>query len=269
VEHVPTRCLECNERLLINMTSMWAKMRMEISAALLAAVAVVGLAISWWLYPAENHFSIMRCTISFLGSPDANRNPNGWRFYQVGMTALAVLLFRLAAVRHRRLRVIVGRAAVGSSGLIFIAFTLLLVVVWIPDSRETGWFGLRTGQVHTRMAILAIPILGFGIAVDAIALWVCGVNWRKLWPFQLYGVLAITGTVLLAQWEGMCRRDPTLPHWPGRGLHSTPLWEWIMFTYLIGFMIWLAHGRLPVHKKSERPRERTVDSANSPRSSKC
>jgi len=229
-----------------------AKMWMGKLSVLLSTVAVLGLVTAWWLYPAENRFSIMRCTISFLGSPDANRNPTGWRFYQVGMTALAVLLFRLAAARHCRLRAIVGRVVVGSSTFIFVALTLLLLVVWIPDSRQPGWLGLRVGDWHTRMAILAIPIMGFGIAVDGVALWAGGVNWRALWPFQLYGVLVLSGTVMLARWEAMCRRDPTLPHWPGAGLHSTPLWEWITFTYLIGFMIWLAHGRLTVARPGPR-----------------
>lgn len=236
-----------------------SNMRIGKLTVLLSAVAVLGLVTAWWLYPAENQYSIMRCTISFLGSPDANRNPAGWRFYQVGMTALAVLLFRLAAARHRRLRALIGRAVVCSSGFIFVALTLLLLAVWIPDSRQSGWLGLRMGDWHTRMAIIAIQFMGLGIVVDGIALWVCGVNWRVLWPFQLYGVITLFGTVMLARWEAMCRRDPTLPHWPGPGLHSTPLWEWIMFSYLIGFMIWMAHGRLPVQRKAERPGKRPAD----------
>jgi hypothetical protein len=40
-----------------------------------------------------------------------------------------------------------------------------------------------------------------------------------------------------------CARDTTLRHWPGDGIHSTPLWEWITMISLIGFMVWMAHGR--------------------------
>jgi len=71
---------------------------------LLVGIAVIGLVAAWWHYPEENHFSILRCTISFLGSPDADHNPDGWRFYQVGMTAVVLLLFGFVSERHRRLR---------------------------------------------------------------------------------------------------------------------------------------------------------------------
>ena len=58
--------------------------------ALLLAIAAGGIAAAWWHYPAENHCSTMRCTISFLGSPDADRNPTGWRFSQAGMSEVSV-----------------------------------------------------------------------------------------------------------------------------------------------------------------------------------
>jgi hypothetical protein len=209
----------------------------------LSALAVAGLAAAWWHYPAENRFSIMRCTISFLGSPDADRNPDGWRFYQTGMSALVLLLSSLAAERHRRLRGWVGVAAVAGSTAIFVGLALVLGCTWIPDSRRVGWLGLRLGDVHTRLAVIAVPFLVGGVALDGLALGWSRAGWRALWPFALYGLLVVVGTAELAVWERMCRRDPTLPHWPGSGLHSTPLWEWIVFTGFVLLMIWMAHGR--------------------------
>lgn len=209
----------------------------------LLAIAVVSLMTAWWRYPAENHFSILRCTISFLGSPDANRNPDGWRFYQAGMTALLLLLFNLAWERHERLRGRIGAVAGWSSAAMFTALTLILLAVWIPDTRAGQLFGMRTGVFHTRIAILAIPFMVAGIALDGLALWWKGVRWHALWPFHLYGLIFVVGILELIAWERMCQRDPTLHHWPGDGLHSTPLWEWIVFTYLIGFLVWMAHGR--------------------------
>jgi hypothetical protein len=210
--------------------------------ACLVAIAVIGLGVAWWRYPEENHYSIMRCTISFLGSPDANRNPHGWRFYQAGMIALVLLLFSLAAERHVKLGRRIGRVALLSSAAIAVSLTLILLATWIPDSHERYCFGIRATDVHTRMAILAIPIMGCGIVLDCLALWWSGAPIRALWPFHLYGLIVFVGTAELMAWERMCRRDPTLPEWPGQGLHSTPLWEWIAFTYLIGFMVWMAHG---------------------------
>lgn len=43
---------------------------------ILPFVAVTGIGIAWALYPAENGFSFVTCTLSFLGSPDAHRNPS-------------------------------------------------------------------------------------------------------------------------------------------------------------------------------------------------
>ena len=213
--------------------------------ALLLAVGVAGLVTAWWHYPAENQFSILRCTISFLGSPDADRNPGGWRFYQAGMSALVVLLFLLAAERHGRLRAPLGRVVRWSSGAIFVALTLVFFAVWIADTREGRWFGIRTGEIHTRAAVLAIPFMGGGIVLDGVALWRAGARWMALWPFHLYGAITLVGGAHLLAWETMCRRNPALPHWPGEGLHSTPLWEWVVFVYLIGFLFWMAHGKLP------------------------
>ena len=123
---------------------------------------------------------------------------------------------------------------------------LIFFSIWIPDTREVRWFGIRTGELHTRMAIIAIPFMACGIVLDGIALRWMGARTRTLWPFHLYGLIVVFGGLELMAWEKMCRRNAALHHWPGDGIHSTPLWEWIVFAYLIGFMAWMAHGRLPV-----------------------
>ena len=230
--------------------------------ACLVAIAVLGLVVAWWRYPAENRYSILRCTISFLGSPDANRNPHGWRFYQVGMTALILLLFSLAAERHERLGGQMGKVALGSSAAISVSLLLILLVTWIPDSQERHWFGIRAGDVHTPVAILAIPFMGCGILLDGLALWRSGVSVRALWPFHLYGLIVLVGMAELMAWERMCRRDPTLSAWPGDGLHSTPLWEWIVFTCLIGFMVWMARGAGTAKIKPGHPVHLNADLSN-------
>jgi hypothetical protein len=214
--------------------------------ALLAAIACAGLLTAWWHYPPENRFSILSCTISFLGSPDADRNPQGWRYYQAGMSALVALLFLFAAERHGRLRAPIGRTAAWSSGAIFLALAMILVAVWVVDTRRGRIFGFRTGEVHTRIAVMAIPLMGCGIVLDAVALMRAGARWIGLWPFHLYGLITGVGIAHLIAWEEKCRRNPALQHWPGDGLHSTPLWEWIVFVYLIGFLFWMAHGNVPL-----------------------
>ncbi len=209
----------------------------------LIVVAVLGFAVAWWRYPAENQFSILRCTISFLGSPDADRNPAGWRFYQAGMTALLLLLLELAWLRHGRLRGVIGNTARWSTGAVGVSLALMFLAVWIADTRDGRWFGMRTGELHTRMAVLAIPFMAAGLVLDGAALRRSGLGPRRLWPFPALGGVVLTGVVALGWWEIKCARDPRLAHWPGEGLHSTPLWEWISFTCLFVFLVWMAHGK--------------------------
>jgi len=215
----------------------------------LTAVAIIGLVAAWWRYPEENHFSILRCTISFLGSPDADHNPDGFRFYQVGMSAVVLLLFGLVWERHRRLRGEIGWIAACSSAAIFLALILIFLSIWIADTRGSRMFGMRTGDLHTHMAILAIPFMTCGILLDGVALRWRGVRTLDLWPFHLYGLIVLAGGAALLSWEEMCHRDPTLHHWPGPGIHSTPLWEWIVFTYLIAFLVWMAHAKFQSSKR--------------------
>ncbi len=207
---------------------------------ILAAIAVAGIAAAWWLYPAANQYSVLRCTISYLGSPDADRNPDGWRVYQVGMSSLIVLMLGYLGERHRRfVRTPLGLSGAASVPL-FGAMGLLLLSVWIPDSRSGAMFGMTSGALHTRMALLAVPVMGLGLFLDTIGCFRDGMKFWALWPAHLFAGLVGVGFRQLAEWERLCREDPTLKHWPGDGLHSTPLWEWILFAYLVAHIVWMA-----------------------------
>lgn len=212
---------------------------------ILGTLAVAGLAGAWWLYPEQNDYSILRCTISYLGSPDADRNPPGWRVYQAGMTCLLLLSASFAGERHRRDARPGAWLAASASPPTFAALGLLVLAVWIPDSRSGRWFGMTTSQLHTRLAIAAIPVMGLGLFLDALACLRAGLGWLRLWPAHLFGIIVLSGAFLLRQWEEICRLDPTRRHWPGDGLHSTPLWEWIGFAYLTGYLVWLGRRRPP------------------------
>ncbi len=206
----------------------------------LAVVAVAGVGVAWGLYPAENRYSILTSTISYLGSPDPDRNPHGWRIYQVGMTALILLTGSWLCRRHVGF---VGRGSVlgriGSAPLM-LAMGMLLVSVWIPDSRTQEFLGEKATRVHTRLAILSIPVLGVGLTLDTVGPFVMGPRLVRLWPAFLFAARVAFGFWKLAEWESMCRADRSLRHWPGDGLHSTPLWEWITFLYLLGHLRWMS-----------------------------
>ena len=209
--------------------------------AVLLCLGLLGMLAAWVLYPAENRYSPMRCTISYLGSPDADRNPGGWRVYQVGMTALILWMVDLLRLRHRRW---VGRAWgwAGASSLgLGLGLVLILVTVWIPDSRSGQVFGMTRGQCHTQVALVGIPTLIVGVVLDAVGFLAAGGGWRRLWPFHAYAGVTAFGFHQLMEWERLCREDRSLPHWPGEGLHSTALWEWIFFVLLMVQFVWMAH----------------------------
>ena len=202
-------------------------------------IAVLGFGVSWWLYPQENRFSILRCTISFLGSPDSDRNPEGWRWYQVGMTALIVLLVEMVRQRHRNFLSAVGERLRWSTAIYLASLFLVLCSTWIADT-DQYWYGFRVGTVHTRVAIIGIFTMMAALIVDAGLLKRAGFGGQVLWPFRVYGIVWIAAMIALGSWEWKCRRDPSLKRWPGDGIHSTPLWEWILFSCLLAFMIWVS-----------------------------
>ena len=101
----------------------------------LLCLGIVGMVVAWGLYPSENRYSPMRCTISYLGSPDADRNPAGWRIYQLGMTALLLWMADLLVLRHRRWARNWASLSGASSFTLAIGLVMILLTVWIPDSR--------------------------------------------------------------------------------------------------------------------------------------
>ncbi len=213
-------------------------------ALLLLFVAAAGIGMARYLYPVENEFSIMRCTVSFLGSPDADRNPAGWRYYQVGMTALVLAMGQMIGWRHRNFRASTGPVINKVSAVYAVGLVLILVSVWVADSDEMLWIGIRSGTVHTKIAIIAILTLLVAVSADGVVLSRAGLPGKSLWPFRIYAGLWVAAIVSLASWEWRCARDPSLKHWPGEGIHSTPMWEWILLVYLIGFVVWISRGEL-------------------------
>ncbi len=217
----------------------------------LFSIAVLGFCLARWMYPAGNEFSIMRCTISFLGSPDADRNPQGWRWYQLGMSALIVLMVRLILQRQRNFRPSCGNGLRAATVIYLVAFALLFGGVWIADTDEL-WGNFRVGAIHTRVAIIGIFTMMAAVITDAVTLSRAGFAGRVLWPFRIYALIWIAGMIALGSWEWKCQNDSSLKHWPGDGIHSTPLWEWILFTYLLGFVIWVSRPGTAVLNQTNR-----------------
>ncbi len=199
-------------------------------------VAVSGMGTAWALYPAANGYSIMTCTISFLGSPDARHNPEGWRFYQAGMTAAILLLGILAWRRQGRKKGRPGWLVAATTAAYSLALGLMLLSVWIPDSRELLWGERRSGEIHTRVAVAAVALIIAAVVLDGITLALARSGVKTLAPFAAFAAVAATGIASLISWKRQCEADPALRTWPGDGIHSTPMWEWILFVCLCLFL---------------------------------
>jgi hypothetical protein len=138
-------------------------------------------------------YSILTCTISYLGSPDPDRNPHGWRIYQLGMTTLILLMGWLLVDRHQQFEGPRSLPARSASVPLSIALLLLLAATWIPDSRSLQFLGEKATRAHTRLALVAIPIMGIGLFLDTLGRFVNGVRLAKLWPAFLFASLVAFG----------------------------------------------------------------------------
>lgn len=186
----------------------------------------------------------MRCTVSFLGSPDDDKNPEGWRWQQAGMTALILALSQMVWWRHRNFTPSTqGRIKI-ATGLYGFGFALIMVSIWITDSEVVLWGGLDSSDVHTTAALIGIFTTLFAVSADWIILRRAGVPRKALWPFRIYGSIWAITIFCLISWEWKCQHNPKLHHFPGDGIHSTPMWEWILLLCLTAFMIWISQRRV-------------------------
>ena len=216
----------------------------------LGVMAACCFAVAWRHYPVENSFSIFRNTLSHLGSPDRNRNPEGYRFFRLGFCCICVLMCCAVIYRHHRMRGLEDWKLARNTRCYLIGIACFMITIFVPDSRAMFMDTVRFQILHGGAVIIGIIFLGLGIIFDAILIRKLAANrcfrlGAARWSFPFTAALAsIVFLVLLFAfalsclgiWEVRCALDPNLPHWPGQGIFSTPLWEWIMFCCLVVFM---------------------------------
>jgi hypothetical protein len=185
--------------------------------------------------------------MSFLGSPDESRNPNGWYLFSIAVifkmiTDVPLMLY---VFRHVTTFAVIG----GYFALFLYIISLIsgIIVGLFPDTekkRKTGgnfFKDLRLGMVHNIAAVIS-----FGVSM--LANLVVGLSYIAhptarhigMWlpPLFIY-VAAATGMAWTQiQWQKKLKSDKTLKPWPGKGIYSLPLWEWILFFSLQVFIYW-------------------------------
>ncbi len=204
--------------------------------------------VAWLFYPPENRFSILTHTFSFLGSFESRHNPRGFVFFSVGLLWLSLLFVPPILYRHQRLAAIWRGPARAATVCFLIGCAGLVGVALVPDARQDFLQDLSYGQVHNKAALLAY--LGFLAAMTLDALVYARDRWfprpgpgprlrHRIAGPCFVSLAAVVGSALyfLSAWEtrypALHALNPQIKHWPGVGLYSFPLWEWIV---LVSFL---------------------------------
>ena len=232
---------------------------------------------AWWTYPAENHYSIMSHTFSFLGSFTDEHNPQWWWLFSIAMLFWALALVPVALYIHARFVALSRWGARVGTVLFLVASLGIALVALFPDAPDPVFGTLRWTEIHEKGALLTAIGFVFGILWHAALLIWAALrpqhlpaahlrHPRMVLPFVLwFGVVAaatynqITWTLkyeamkAAAQTSGASIRSS----W-GESLNTIyafPLWEniviYALFAFLVAFAWSLSHTEpTPVQERA-------------------
>ena len=218
---------------------------------ILAGVAVGFILLAVAVYPPENDYSVMKDTISFLGSSDTDNNPKGWFILSIALCVFSVLYFVFSNYKYRRMKFISKKMALLTLFLSYIAcFGLILVGIFPDNQGDSIIDGIRAGQLHNNVSILAFGGIGFGMMLDSFIFQLDQMpklRGKKVikrnvsfLPYALFWGTVLLMAYFLIAWDIKCSENC----WPGDGIYSFPLWEWIVFGMIFVEIIMIT-ARLP------------------------
>ena len=227
--------------------------------------------VCWLIYPAENRFSIMTHTFSFLGRFDSIHNPKGWWLFSMAMVFWGASSVPLVFYRYRRFAAISPRGAtVGAFMFLLVCMGTVLVGLF-PDSHEKVWGNLELTQVHTQAAFLIAAGSGLGIILHGALLIADALSRRQfgdahirfVGPYALWSIVTGTGLYFLITWEyvyagmkaaAVAAGRPVESSWSAalNTRYSFPLWENLAIYALFAFLVWftaLVPNKVPVRRR--------------------
>ncbi|MHA1900910.1 MAG: hypothetical protein ACTSW5_08450 [Promethearchaeota archaeon] len=191
------------------------------------------LGISWIFYPKELNYSIMTDTISYLG--DYQKNPIGWVFFSITFIFTSISFIPLILYLHNRITKISITGAWIGTIFLFIGCIGIFLTALLPDVYGDDFFKfVSLGKIHNIVALFGIFgfILGlfeYGI-LFFIDFW--SIFHRKhkgvyaylsvfpiFLPFTIIGIATLITQIIRVKLGG---------EWPGEGILSFPLWEWLI-----------------------------------------
>ena len=128
------------------------------------------IALCVWIYPAENQFSILTHTFSFMGRWEDHHNPQGWWLFSSAMFLWGILQIPLVLYAHRRMQTISCWGARISTALLLIGSVSISMVGLFPDVRGEVIGSVEFRDLHTWAAIgvfigYALGIGGYGLLI--------------------------------------------------------------------------------------------------------
>lgn len=192
------------------------------------------------IFIKQNPYSMMTHSISFLGSWIPTRNPKGWWNLSIALGILSIFFIPLTLYYHRNMESISVWGAYVGTILNFIGLIGIFLVAVFPDNEGMDFFkDLSYGKIHNTVAALGFGGFGFGNLWFGLlflydALWGSQIYnpARFLPPFVILFILVLIIAYTQLKWEKISQKDKTKTAFPGEGIYSFPLWEWILATYM-------------------------------------
>jgi hypothetical protein len=213
--------------------------------------------IVWILYPAENEYSIMTHTFSFLGSFNSEHNPQWWWIFTIALLMLGFVCIPLVIYLHRRFVKVAAFAARFNTLLLLIGCLGMILVAIFPDAGGIVVGDIEWTDIHGKVSLLAFGGFGIGFIFDGILLAKDRFKWfphggekifdhsKVIWPYLMFIIVVGVAAYFLIAWEFIYLQlkaaDPTIgSHWSAalNTIYSFPLWENIGIYTLILFLIW-------------------------------
>lgn len=211
-------------------------------------------------YPPENAYSIMTETFSTLGSSDADNNPRGWYFLSIFFFLAAVLLVPVHLQRYNLMKSISKYGSLLSLGFYLVSSAGLVLLAVFPDNGGGSFFGdLSQGKIHNFVSLFAFGGFGVGMLLDFFwylkdRLPTLGGTRRfpaRLWapPYAVFFAVVISFAYTQIYWDVTC----TAHCWPGDGIYSFPLWEWIAIGMIFVVLFWIVLALTKIETPGKRP----------------
>jgi hypothetical protein len=217
------------------------------------------IALAWYMYPTEHHYSIMSHTFSFLGSPAEEHSPRWWWLFSIAMTVWGVGLTPVVFYLHRQFAEVSPWGARVGAGLFLLGCISTVMVAMFPDV-STPLFGkTRWTDIHERAAVLVA--IGFGLGIPWFGVLLLRDRLRGdarrfrlrrfIAPYLLWNLVIAVAAYNQISWGQMYAERKAAAAATGAHVGSSwsesintiyafPLWENICIYTMFGFLVWFA-----------------------------